>query len=96
MTFFKGSRYERVAEVELARADGRTVRYKQTRFIPPTPSHTEHVVHDAERLDRLADQYLRDPQRFWLICDANRALWPPELLERTGEAIGIPLEEPRP
>ena len=96
MTFFKGSRYERVAEVELARADGRTVRYKQTRFIPRTPSHTEHVVHDAERLDRLADQYLRDPQRFWLICDANRALWPPELLERTGEVLGIPLEEPRP
>ncbi|MEA2429390.1 MAG: hypothetical protein QOF37_3018 [Thermoleophilaceae bacterium] len=96
MTFFKGSRYEHVGEVELGRPDGRTLRYKQTRFIPRTPSHAEHVVHDADRIDRLADEYLHDAQRFWLICDANRALWPAELLERTGDVIGIPLEEPRP
>jgi hypothetical protein len=96
VTFFKGSRYARVGEVELERPGGRTLRYKQTRFIPPTPSHTEHVVHDADRLDRLADAYLGNAERFWLICDANRALWPPELVERTGDVIGIPLEEPRP
>jgi hypothetical protein len=96
MTFFKGSRYERVGEVELRLPDGRTVRYKQTRFIAPTPSHAEHVVHDGDRLDRLADRHLGDPERFWLICDANRAIWPSELVERTGDVIGIPLEEPRP
>jgi nucleoid-associated protein YgaU len=95
VTFFRGSRYERVGEAELTRPDGRIVRYKQTRFIPPTPSYAEHVVRDGDRLDLLAAVVLGDPERFWLICDANRATWPAEIVSRTGDVIGIPLDEPR-
>ena len=34
-----------------------------------------------ERLDHIAWQHYRDPERYWRICDANRALWPDDLLE---------------
>ena len=32
--FFRGSRYETVADAELTTAGGRVVRYKRIRFIP--------------------------------------------------------------
>jgi hypothetical protein len=96
MTFFKGSRYERVPDATLTAPDGRVLRYKQTRFIADTPSYVQHVVHDADRLDRVASDRLGDPERFWLIADANRALWSEDLVARAGDVIGIPLEEPRP
>lgn len=90
MTFFKGSRYEHVGELELTDASGRVVRCKRTRFIPPTPARLAHLVADHDRIDLLAFRYLRDSERFWRICDANRALWPPDLLDETGRPIGIP------
>jgi hypothetical protein len=90
VTFFKGSRYERVGEVELTLDSGRVVRCKQTRFIPPTPGRVGHVVADHDRIDLLAYRYFRDSERFWRICDANDALWPPDLLAEPGRTIAIP------
>jgi hypothetical protein len=94
--FFKGSRYERVGEVEMASPDGRMVRFKRIRFIgAPAPRWT-HAVRDADRLDRLAHRFYRDPERFWLISDANRALWPPDLLDEIGRVLDVPGAEERP
>jgi hypothetical protein len=90
MTFFKGSRYELVGEIELLDGEGRLVRCKRTRFIPATPARLTHVVADHDRIDLLAHRYFRDSERFWRICDANRALWPPDLLAETGRTISIP------
>lgn len=90
MTFFKGSRYEHVGELELDGTDGRLVRCKRPRYIPEAPGRLTHVVAEHDRLDLLGDRYLGDPERYWRICDANRALWPPDLLAEPGTTIQIP------
>jgi hypothetical protein len=91
--FFKGSRYEKIGELERTGADGRRMRYKATRFIPSTRPSAPYVVKEGDRIDRVAFQFFRNPERFWRICDANDALWPPDLLIDPGDRIGIPRSE---
>jgi hypothetical protein len=90
--FFKGSRYEKVAEAVLVDANGRSIRYKRTRFIVDPTVLVGHRVLDGERLDHIAWQQFRDAERFWRICDANRALWPDDLLEEAA-VLRIPASE---
>jgi hypothetical protein len=91
--FFKGSRYEKTPTADLTDANGNVVRYKLTRFIPPTDAEAGHLVDDMERLDHIAYRYYSDPERFWRICDANEALWPPELVAVPNRIIRIPPSE---
>jgi hypothetical protein len=88
--FFRGSRYATVKEHEIADETGRVIRYKAIRFSPPTRVQGSHVVREDDRLDRIAHQHLRAPQRFWRICDANGALWPGDLLAEPGRTLLIP------
>lgn len=90
--FFKGSRYERVSESTFTDTTGRVIRYKTTRFIADTQAIVGHRVLNGERLDHIAWQHFRDAERFWRICDANRALWPDDLLEEAA-IIRIPPSE---
>lgn len=90
--FFKGSRYEKVQTVRQSIA-GREVVYKKTRFIRPPRAEQSHIVSDGDRLDLIADRYLKDSERFWRICDSASAQWPPELIGRPGRRIGIPASE---
>lgn len=90
--FFEGSRYRAVETRKIQDDRGRTVRYKAIRFIPPEdiePRRT-HRVQDGERLDHLAHRYYDAPDRFWRICDANEALWPPALVEEPGRELEVP------
>ncbi len=79
--FFKGSRYEKVPEAKITDASGREIRYKTTRFISDPLALVGHRVLNGERLDQIAWQHFRDAERFWRICDANRAMRPDDLLE---------------
>jgi hypothetical protein len=88
--FFKGSRYADVETHETRDVQGRVLRYKKVRFIPPTPAQQRHAVRADERLDHIAERYYHDPERFWRICDANVAMWPNELVATTGQLILIP------
>ena len=88
--FFKGSRYQFVETNSITAADGHKVVYKKTRFITPPPVRKRHEVTQGDRIDLLAQKYLRDPLQFWRICDTNSALWPPDLLAINGKRIGIP------
>jgi len=90
--FFKGSRYEKVPEAKVVGATGRVIRYKTTRFIADAPTLVGHRVTKDERLDHIAWQHYRDSERFWRIADANRALWPEDLLEEAA-IIRIPPSE---
>jgi hypothetical protein len=47
----------------------------------------------GDRLDNLAARHLGDPQQYWRICDANRAVRPDELIETLGRALRITLPE---
>lgn len=90
MTFFKGSRYERVGEVVSTDAQGRPIRYKRTRFIADPPLRGTHVTTEGDRLDRLAFTAYGDVERWWLIADANDAMWPEDLVSEPGRVIGMP------
>ncbi len=91
--FFRGSRYATVGEHEIADSKGRVIRYRKVRFIPDTRAYVAHVVSQGERLDHIAHHHYREPERFWRICDANRAMWPGDLVEETGRTIPIPPSE---
>ena len=90
--YFKGSRYEKVPVATIVDKTGREIRYTTTRFIPETPTIAGHRVLAQERLDHIAWQHFRDAERFWRICDANRVLWPDDLLEEAA-IIRIPPSE---
>jgi hypothetical protein len=91
--FFKGSRYEKVGTDSVTDAQGRTILFKKVRFIVDTPAQAALVVGQGERLDRIAQRVYQDPELFWLICDANRARWPDDLVAEPGRVIRIPPSE---
>lgn len=100
MTFPPTSRYHPVETAEAEGPDGRKIVYLRRRFVPaPERFETlfEHTVTEGQRLDRIAAEYLDDPEQFWRICDSNGAIDPAELTE-TGRPIRITLPEgiPRP
>jgi hypothetical protein len=90
------SRYHGLDTKTLETADGKKVIYLQRRFVPQPERFEllqEHVVTEGERLDNITAHYLTDPEQFWQLCDANRALRPEELTERIGRRLRITLPE---
>ncbi len=91
--FFKGSRYERVETDSITNAAGQVIRFKKLRFIAVSPARTAVRVIQGERLDLIAQRVYQDPELFWRICDANFALWPPDLVAETGKLLKVPPAE---
>ena len=90
------SRYALTPAVTFERADGTMVAYLKRRFVPPPESFALlqwHRVVQGERLDNIAAKYLGDPEQFWRLCDANRALRPEELTDTLGKKLRITLPE---
>lgn len=97
--FPPNSRYASIATTSLESADGRTVVYLRRRFCPPPERLVvieEHRVGPGERLDTIAAQSLGDPELFWRLCDANRAMRPHDLTDEEGRRLVIALPEPDP
>lgn len=86
---FKGSRYERTGAYSVTTADGRRVTALKIRLIPETPAGFLHTFTADERLDLLAFTFYRNPEKFWLIADANSEMDPEDLLE-PGRQLRIP------
>ena len=86
---FKGSRYANVASYQVTDASGRTVTALRTRFIPATRAGYFHTFTADERLDLIAYKFYRNPEKFWLIADANTEMDPEDLLE-PGRRLPIP------
>ena len=86
---FKGSRYERTGAYSVTTADGRRVTALKIRFIPPTPAGFFHTFTADERLDLLAFEFYGNPEKFWLIADANTEM-DPETLLQPGRQLRIP------
>lgn len=94
--FPMSSRYYGIATSTLTTPDGRLVVYLQRRFLPQPESLAlmqEHVVTQGERLDNITAHYLGDPEQFWQLCDANRAMRPDELTETLGRRLRITLPQ---
>jgi len=82
--------------VTIEDAAGVTFIYLRRRFVPPPERFSllqVHVVTQGERLDNITARYLDDPEQFWRVCDANRAMRPDELTETVGRRLRITLPE---
>jgi hypothetical protein len=95
-TFPPNSRYRLVETARLELGEGREIVYLRRRFAPQPESLAlvgEHVVDQGERLDNIAAETIGDPEQFWRICDANRALLPEELTTTIGRRLRITLPD---
>lgn len=93
--FSPSSRYNGIETAKLFTAEGEEVIYLRRRFVPQPERFAtlrEHLVTEGDRLDNIAAQHLGDPELFWRLCDANRALRPEEL-EEVGRRLRITLPE---
>jgi hypothetical protein len=94
--FAATSRYFGIDTQTITMADGKIVIYLSRRFLPPPERFQllqEHTVTQGERLDNIAARQLGDPELFWRIADANRAMRPEELVETVGRKLRITLPE---
>lgn len=96
MVFPPTSRYFTVETTALESPDGTVTVYLRRRLVPQPERLAlleEHVVLFGDRLDNVTARYFDDPEQFWRIADANRALRPEELVERVGRRLRITLPE---
>lgn len=96
MLFPMNSRYQNVETAKLNRPDGSEVVYLKRRFVPQPERFAllqEHVVVEGDRLDNITARYLGDPEQFWRVCDANRAMRPDDLTQEIGRRLKITLPE---
>jgi hypothetical protein len=94
--FPAGSRYQGIETAKLINARGDEVIYLRRRWVPQPERFAvirEHVVTQGDRLDNVTAEHLGDPELFWRVCDANRALRPDELTEEIGRRLRITLPE---
>lgn len=95
-SFPPSSRYHGIETAQLTQPDGRVVAYVRRRFLPPPEAFALvqlHTVMAGDRLDNVAARYLGDPEQFWRLCDANRAMRPEALVETAGARLRITLPE---
>lgn len=96
MNFPPTSRYYNFETATLKMPDGRTIIFLKRRFIPPPENFSllqEYVVSEGDRLDNVTARFLGDPEQFWRVCDANRAMRPDELTETIGRRLRITLPD---
>src|SRR5215468_5324026 len=90
------SRYFNIGTSSLYVGSGRTLIYLRRRFVPAPERFAvvdEHVVVQGDRLDNVTARYLGDPEQFWLVSDANRAMRPDDLTAEIGRRLRITLPE---
>lgn len=94
VTFPTDSRYYASSTLTYTDPSGNMVSYLARRIVPQpgAPNYSTvatHTVKQGDRLDMIAAKYLGDPLMFWLICDANGAIRPNELMETPGKVLNI-------
>jgi len=92
--FPPGSRYSGIATATFQAPSAEPVIYLRRRFLPQPDSLVllvRHLVTQGERLDNVAAATLGDPEQYWRICDANRAMRPEDLVAVPGRYLRITL-----
>ena len=94
VSFPTDSRYYRFSTQQYIAPDGTVITYLARRFVPQpgAPNFAtvaQHTVARADRLDLIAAKYLGDPLMYWLLCDANGAIVPNDLLSTPGRVLAI-------
>ena len=89
------SRYAPVPTLTYTQADGSAIVYLARRFVPPPERFAllqRYTVEQGDRLDNVTFAHLGDPEQFWRVCDANRAMRPDDLMV-IGQRLRITLPE---
>lgn len=94
VNFPTNSRYYGSGTLTYMTPTGETITYLARRIVPqPGPPNfatiAQHMVRQGDRLDLIAAKYLGDPLIFWLICDANGAIDPNDLVATAGPLPNI-------
>jgi hypothetical protein len=94
VTFPADSRYYGTGTLTYVTPTGEIIAYLAPRIVPQPGSPNfatiaQHTVHAGDRLDLIAARYLGDPLIFWLICDANGAIAPQQLVATPGKVLNI-------
>jgi len=98
VNFPTDSRYHGSSTLHYTAPNGEVITYLARRFVPQpgAPNFAkvaQHTVRQRDRLDLLAAKYLGDPLLFWLLCDANGAVRPGELVENPGSILNITMQQ---
>lgn len=90
------SRYYGIETKTFTLPSGDQVAYLKRRFVPQ-PERLGllqyHTVVEGDRLDNITARYLDDPEQFWRVADANRAMHPDNLTTPVGRQLRITLPE---
>ena len=94
VAFPTDSRYYGSSTLTYTMPGGQNITYLARRFVPQpgAPNFAtiaQYTVKQGDRLDLIAAKYLGDPLIFWLICDANGAIEPGDLVETPGTVLQI-------
>jgi hypothetical protein len=93
--FESTSRYAQIENSTLTKENGQVISYKKRRLLPDGEKMAliqEVTVAAGDRLDLLADKFFGDSEQFWRICDANNAMYPPDLTSTVGRILKIASE----
>jgi len=98
VSFPADSRYYRSATLQYTGPNGQTITYLAPRLVPQAGAPTfatvaTHTVKQGDRLDLIAAKYLGDLLMFWLICDANGAIQPEQLVATPGRVLNITMPQ---
>lgn len=94
VTFPADSRYYGFKVQQYTAPGGTSIPYLSRRIVPQpgAPNFAtinKYTVQQNDRLDLIAAKYLGDPLMAWLICDANGALAPWDLVDTPGRVLII-------
>jgi hypothetical protein len=94
VTYPADSRYYGYQVQQYTAPDGEVFPYLARRIVPQpgAPNYAiinQYTVCQGDRLDRIAAKFLGDPLMAWLICDANGAIKPHDLVATPGTVLNI-------
>lgn len=94
VSFPTDSRYYGSAVLQYTAPNGDVIPYLARRIVPQPGAANfatlaQHTMHQGDRLDLIAAKYLGDPLMAWLICDANGAIRPHDLVATPGRVLAI-------
>ena len=94
VSFPTDSRYYGFSVLQYTAPNGQVIAYLARRIVPQSGAPNfatiaQYTVHQGDRLDLIAARYLGDPLMAWLICDANGAMRPHDLVATPGRVLAI-------
>jgi nucleoid-associated protein YgaU len=98
VTFPTDSRYYGSATLTYTPPGGQPITYLARRLVPQpgAPNYAtvaQYTVKQGDRLDLITAKYLGDPLIYWLLCDANGAIRPDDLLQSPGRVLAITMPQ---